>query len=424
MLSNDEAKGVEIIMKILSDREGFEQFSQIVGLTNCERDERWARLMQSYMPFKTTEYYAHLIARLEEPDRTQVMNIILPPAGVKPFIGRFDPYGNSSYRKKDTSFLQHKYEKTLLFHVDNFCLSNCQFCYKVNEIRHEKQKTASLDNKLKIGSAYLKSHPEIDNVLVTGGDPAYLPTKTLIKIFQSFLDGENVRIVRFATKCLAFEPLRFLDEELLDFFKKANAVPGKQICMITQINHPAEFGGACIQAIGELRKAGVQLRGQPAIVKGVNDSVNVLTRLQRSFMDYAIVAYYLTLFMPVRGVEQYAVTLDEAFCNIAASKRKLGGLEKKGLVLVSHNYGKVEICGFYPSMEQPEKIILKWHQIVASVYLPDKLKQLIPTNPEDLLFLNYIKGGMYCLDDVFKHNNLPYYDSNGDLMLGNKQNEI
>jgi hypothetical protein len=120
--------------------------------------------------------------------------------------------------------------------------------------------------------------------------------------------------------------------------------------------------------------------------------------------------------MPVRGVEQYGLSLDEAFRKVAESKRNLSGLEKKGVLLASHDFGKLEICGFYPNPEEPEKIVLKWHQIAMEKYLPKKLKETVPTRPEDILVLDYNIGSMYCIDHVFEKNGLPYINSDGELI--------
>lgn len=405
-------------MAILSGEAGLNYLSDKLNLSSEQLLERKELLQQSFMPFKVTEYYANLIAQQKEPYKTQMLNIILPPPGSKPFKGKFDPYGNKMCRQDARAFLQHKYEKTLLLHIDDFCVSNCQFCYKVNEIRHETQKSATIDEKVDMALAYLSEHSEIDNVLFTGGDPAsFRRTKDLSRLIERLIHADNIRIVRFATKTLAYDPERFLDGELLDFFREINNLPGKQVSVITQINHPAEISETCKEALKQLQEVGVQIRGQPAIIKGVNDSVETLTGLQRRYVDNKIIAYYLTVFMPVRGVEQYALKLHEAYQNVAESKRHLSGLEKKGVLLASHNFGKLEICGFYPNPEEPKKIVLKWHQAAMDKYIPKELKEKIPTRPEDLLVLDYNTESMYCIDHVFKGNDIPYFDSDSKLII-------
>lgn len=403
-------------LTVLSGMDGFARFSQIIEMPEEQRVSSADALQQSYMPFKVTEYYAELIASQNEPYRTQMTNIVVPPVGEKTFVGRFDPYGNKTYRQDERAFLQHKYEKTLLLHIDDFCVSNCQFCYKVNEIRHETIKNATIDEKVDMALAYLDKHPEVDNVLFTGGDPAsFRRTWELTNLIGRLIEHENIRIVRFATKGLAYDPERFMDGELLNFFKEVNSKDGKQVSVIAQMNHPGEMSPVSRQAIRELQGVGVQIRGQPAIVRGVNDSVETLIDLQRGFLDNKIISYYLTVFMPVRGVEQYGIPLDEAFRKVAESRRHLSGLEKKGVLLASHDFGKFEICGFYPTPEQPEFIVLKWHQAAMSKHLPERLKELVQTRPDDVLVLDYVKGQMYCIDHVFERNGLPFYNSKGEL---------
>lgn len=404
-------------VSVLSDLAGFYEMANILQLSEEEVSERETALKESFMPFKVTEYYARLIAGQPQRYKTQMLNIVSPPPyDKKPFQGRFDPYGNKSYRQDDRAFLQHKYDPTLLLHIDNFCISNCQFCYKVNEIRHETVKSASVDEKVDMALDYLSFNPEVNNVLFTGGDPAaFRRTEDLVNLIGRLIAHPNIRVVRFATKGLAYDPERFLDPKLLKFFNDVNKRPGKQVSIIAQINHPGEMSPLSCEALAALSSVGVQVRGQPALIRGVNDDPETLVDLQRKYLDNQIISYYLTVFMPVRGVEQYALPLDQAFAKVTIAKRKLSGLEKKGVLLSSHDFGKFEVCGFYPSSDKPDKIVLKWHQAARSKYLPQKLKDRVGTQPEDLLILNYLKDEMYCIDHVFKFNDLPFYDSDGNL---------
>lgn len=403
-------------LKILTGEEGFEEFADVLNMSEQERGDRKQVLNDSFMPFKVTRFYTDLIDSQDEPYRTQMTNIVVPPVSVKHFVGRFDPYGNKKYRQNKRAFLQHKYPKTLLLHMDDFCISNCQFCYKVNEIIHESVEATGMMEKIDIAVEYLSQHGEIDNVLFTGGDPAsFRRTKDITRLIGKLIEQDGIRVVRFATKGLAYDPDRFRDEELLEFFQEVNNRPQKQVSVIAQINHPGEMGENSREALRELRNAGVQIRGQPAIIKGVNDSVEILTDLQRKYLDNQIVSYYLTVFMPVRGVEQYGIPLHEVYKNVAESKRQLSGLEKKGILLASHDFGKLEICGFNPAPENPREIILKWHQATMSKYLPDSLMKRVPTRPEDIMILDY-KPDMFCIDHVFEGNDLPFTNSEGELV--------
>lgn len=401
---------------VLTGREGFEEFADIVDMGADERTARKKALEESYMPFKATRFYSELIASQKEPYRTQMTNVVVPPVAPKPFKGRFDPYGNASYRHNGDHFIQHKYRPTLLFHLDDRCVANCQFCYKVNEIRHEDKERVPIEERVERAIDYLASHPEVNNILFTGGDPAALiKTQKLGEVISRLIDQEGIRLVRFATKSLAYNPEHLRDESLLDFFYQTSQRRGKQVSVIAQINHPGEMNEYSEETMRRLQQAGVQIRGQPAIIRGVNESVPTLVDLQQRFLDNRVISYYLTAFMPVRGVEQYAIPLHEVSANVEESKRHLSGLEKKGILLASHDFGKMEISGFYPNHTNPQKIVLKWHQAAMESHLPQALKERANTKPGEILILDY-QPNMYCVDHVFAHNGLPHFNSEGTLV--------
>lgn len=401
--------------KILRGEEGFHALADALGFDEETRAARWSALTRSYMPFQCTESYLQRIQGLNEPYRTQMTNIVLPPLAPAAYRGRFDPYGNTTVAGPSAGYLQHKYTTTLLVHFVDVCVSSCQFCYKVDDIRHTGSSAGRTDEKITRALEYLDAHPEVNNVLFTGGDPAAVGASVLVRSIRRLLEHDSVRVVRFASKTLAFDPLRFMDPELLAFFEEVSRMEGKQVVMINQFNHPAEIEGETVRVLGELRARGVQMRGQPALVKGVNDAVDTLVDLQQRFLDHGIVSYYLTTFMPVRGVEQYGLTLHEAFTRVAEAKRRLNGLEKKGVLLASHDFGKLELVGFDPSPEEPERIVLKWHQAAMPKYLPESLKRRVPTRPEDVLVLDYVSDATYCIDHLFRDNGLPYFDAENRL---------
>lgn len=400
---------------MLAGAEGFEKAAEVLHLSEEEKKQRKDRLEESYMPFYTTEYYVKLISEQKEPIKTQMTNIIMPPVNLKPFEGHFDPYGNHEYRKDHTFFLQHKYPTTLLLHLNNHCFSNCQYCYKVNEIRHENNLKAMVSDRTSKAIEYLREHPEVNNILLTGGDPAMLSNDILIDCIKRLIELDNIRIIRLATKALSFYPNRFLNPELLEFLSWANQLEGKQVCIVAQISHPGEFSIEMEQAISAIQKAGSQIRAQPVFTKGVNSEVETLVDLHRKLIDHKILYYYIAIFMPVKGVEQYGMALEKVYKNVALAKQQLSGLEKKSILIVPHNFGKFELCGFYPNYQQPEKIILKWHQAIPEQTLPDRIKEQLNTKCEDLFMLDFISDKLYCMDDILKYNHLPYYDTEGKL---------
>jgi lysine 2,3-aminomutase len=400
-------------IEVLRGVEGFAEFSHHIGLSEESAAQRKQLLDRSFMPFAVTRYYADLIKSQTGPDREQLLNIILPFAGEPRFVGRFDPYGNRTYRQTEEPFIQHKYSPTMLLHIYDICISNCQFCYKVNEIRHENRNEPGIKGKVDAAIAYLHSHPEVNNVLFSGGDPAAMNVPMLMHCLERLLAVETIRLVRFATKVVAYQPDYFQQENLLEFVSRYREVPGKQIGIIAQINHPAELSETSSRSIRALQQRGVTIRGQPTLARGVNDDVETLVRLHQRFLDLRIIPYYFTVFMPVRGVEQYALLLHHAYDIYAKARSRLNGLEKKGVLLASHDFGKFEICGFLPDRLRPRQIILKWHEAAMAKFLPEALRARIPHDSDDVFVLDYDPDTGYCLDHVFRINGLPYFDCDG-----------
>ena len=397
-------KEKESNMKIFAGMNGFEEFCDFIEMNEEEKNIRREKLIESNMPFQINEYYAELIRDLEGNDRVQVLNIVLPPLAEKKFVGRFDPYGNKKYRKEDKIYLQHKYKQTLLVHINNVCFTRCQFCYKVNEVNNDECffYRQIVDDAVE----YIHNHPEVNNILLTGGDPMILPSEALVYILGKFSDIPQIRGIRVATKTVSFNPERFLDDEILNIFSECNE-KNKHISVIAQISHPAEFTETMVEAVAKIQMTGASVRSQPVLARGINDDVNTLTRLFQKAYDNKIVPYYLVHFMPVCGVEQYAIPLDEGYKIFSKLSAELSGLEKKSVFIAAHDFGKLEICGFYPSVDQPDEILLRWHQIVNEKYLPKKFVETVSIEPLQILKFKFRKGELYNLDDVFEYNNIP-----------------
>lgn len=382
------------------------EFFERIGINSQEKLDRLLMLKRSFMPFHVTDHFTNVIEKEKNSAyKQQLINIVLPPTNKPLFEGRFDPYGNVNVRQGGVPYLQHKYDQTLLVHFDDACIGHCQFCYKIKEIKVDSTASGFQDSgKVFHVLNYLSEYPEINNILFTGGDPAAIRSSQRLKLtLDRLLDIGHIKTLRFATKGLAYHPQRFLDKDLLNLFEKINSMEDKRINIIAQINHPAEISSESKEAIQELQKVGVQIYGQPAIVQGVNDSVETLVDLQESFLANNIQSYYLVSFMPVKGVEQYALPLEVTYQRVAESKRRLNGLAKKGMFIAAHDYGKLEVCGFFPSPESPEKIILKWHELAMSKYLHDDFKEY---KAEDIMILDFKPNSLYCADQIFEYNGL------------------
>lgn len=403
--------------EIMCGNKGFREFARMVNLPNIE--EREQKLKESYMPFSVSRYYAELIAELNGKCKEQLINIVIPPICEKKFEGRFDPYGNHIYRK-NTYYIQHKYSKTVLLQINNSCVSNCQFCYKVNEIRHEKVESIPIVEKVDQAIQYLRQNPEVYDVLLTGGDPLSLSPKILSDCLRRIALAKTVRTIRIATKALLFMPEKLLAQELIDAFAEISTLKDKQVTVIAQVSHPAELTETVRYVVDKLLHHGVLVRAQPVLTHGINDTVETLVDMQRKILDFKMLYHYISIFMPVKGVEQYGLPLDKAYSLFEESKKQLSGLEKRSRLIAPHNFGKLELIGFYPNVDTPKQIVLKWHQIVGAKYIPKEFLPIIKDNGSSLLILNYSKDKLFCIDDVFRYNGLPYFNCHNKLVHTNE----
>ena len=170
--------------------------------------------------------------------------------------------------------LQHKYNKTcLMFHKNaQTCHAYCTYCFRFNQFVGKDRFLEDDSSRLHL---YIKQHPEISDILVTGGDPATMKAD----VFRSMLmplvepDFSHIKNIRVGTKALTYHPYRFLTEpdadDLLNCFKDITA-KGKQISIMAHFTHFNEITPETIAAVKRLRQAGCNIRTQAPIMRYIN----------------------------------------------------------------------------------------------------------------------------------------------------------
>ena len=161
---------------------------------------------------------------------------------------------------------------------------------------------------------YIEATPQINDVVVSGGDSYYLNPEHLTLIGQRLLDIPHVRRFRFATKGLAVCPMRITDtsDGWIDSFvalSDRGKEMGKQVAMHTHFNHPNEITFATRLAAASLFRRGVMVRNQSVLLRGVNDNVATMSKLIRSLADLNIHPYYVYQADMVKGVEDMRTPL-------------------------------------------------------------------------------------------------------------------
>ncbi len=316
-----------------------------------DKNIRYIRGITHLHPMEISQYYMSIIDDLDESDPLKKM--VVPAMEERNIAGSYDTSGELKSTKLQG--VQHKYPQTVLILATNKCATYCRYCFRKRLIGLSNEETLDrLDDAVK----YIAAHREVDNVLISGGDPVILPTSMIARYLKKFSSIDHVKFIRFGTKIPVVLPQRIIyDEKLLSLLREYSSST-KRIYFITQYNHPKEITNTSVAAIDKLINAGVILKNQTVLLKGVNDDPFIMTDLQNRLTAIGISPYYVFQYRPVkRAKKKFQVPLLTG-CNIIEhSKCLMSGPSKKFKYVMSHKSGKIEIIG-----KQDNSIILKYHQ--------------------------------------------------------------
>ena len=239
--------------------------------------------------------------------------------------------------------MQHKYRQTVLILSTDRCAMYCRHCFRKRMVGLNSGEVAA---RLPDMEDYVRAHPEIDNVLVSGGDSFLNPNAVIEEYLRRFAPIEHIRFIRFGTRTPVTLPQRVTtdDGELTDLLARYSEV--KSIVVVTQFNHPREVTPEAAAAVRELRAAGCLVRNQTVLLKGVNDAPATLAELMGRLTGIGATPYYVFQCRPVRGVKnQFQLPLYSGMEVVDGARALLSGPEKAFRYAMSHPTGKIEILG-------------------------------------------------------------------------------
>jgi len=304
-----------------------------------DKEKKRLKKVVKKFPFRTNEYYLSLI-NWEDPN-DPIRKISIPSEEELITWGKLDPSNEKKYMK--ICGLEHKYSDTAVILVTNVCAMYCRFCFRKRLFVNKGEEIAFDISK---SLEYIKKHPEINNVLLTGGDPLILNTSKLESILEKLSNIFHVRIVRIGSKILASNPFRIInDSSLLRVFEKFNLQRDKKLYLITHFNHPKELTKEAKKAIRLIQKTGTIIYNQTPILKGINDNVETLKILIEELSFNGVVPYYFFQCRPVIGNKMFSTKIEDTIDIIELARAKVSGLAAKIRYVMSHETGKIEILG-------------------------------------------------------------------------------
>ncbi|HLA22644.1 MAG TPA: lysine 2,3-aminomutase [Nitrosopumilaceae archaeon] len=249
--------------------------------------------------------------------------------------------------------MQHKYKETVLFFPSQgqTCHAYCSFCFRWPQfVGIDELKFAMHEVPLLV--QYLKEHPEVSDVLFTGGDPMIMKAR----LFRGYIDGlleadlPNLKTIRIGTKALAYWPYKFLTDddaqETLAVFEKITK-KGIHLAFMAHFNHPIELSTDAVrEAIYRVRKTGAQIRTQSPVLAHINDDPNIWAEMWQRQVSLGCVPYYMFVVRDTGAQHYFGIPLVKVHEIFRDAYQKVSGLARtvRGPSM-SANPGKIQVLG-------------------------------------------------------------------------------
>ena len=301
--------------------------------------------------FRVNDYYLSLI-NFNDPN-DPIRRTVIPSTEELEEWGKLDPSNEKAYTILPG--LEHKYHSVAVFLVTYKCDSLCRYCFRKRLfIESEREYLQDWDAAYQ----YVRQHPEVTNVLLTGGDALMLPTSQLEEILVTLREIKHVRIIRLGTRIPSYNPYRIIDDPSLLKVIEKNSTKRKRIYVMTHFVHPRELTDVAVEAVALLQKARAKLANQTPLIRGVNDDPKVLAELLAKLSFIGAVPYYIFQCRPALGNRAYTVPIEEGYEIVEQAKSRISsGLAKRARYTMSHSSGKIEIVG-----KTKDYVYFKYHR--------------------------------------------------------------
>lgn len=249
--------------------------------------------------------------------------------------------------------LQHKYRETVLFFPSQgqTCHSYCSFCFRWAQFVGDKNLRMATTEADKL-YGYLEEHPEVTDLLVTGGDPMVMKSRQLKSYLEPLLHPRfsHIQTVRIGTKALTFWPQRFITDEDADELVELLhhlVLAGKHVAIMAHYNHWRELDTDIARAaIRRLRATGAEIRSQGPLLAHINDCEDDWVKLWNEQIKLGIIPYYQFVERDTGARRYFEVPLHKAWQIYREAMQKVSGLGRTARgPSMSADPGKVEIQG-------------------------------------------------------------------------------
>jgi len=310
----------ELVAADLADAEALQRLEQVAARYAVSITPAMAELIDAADPNDP-------IARQFVPDAREL--ITTPDE-------RADPIGDDPH--SPLPGVVHRYPDRVLLKVSGVCPVYCRFCFRREMVGPGQGRTLTAD-QLHAACDYIRQHPQIWEVILTGGDPFILSPRRIADLTAMLSAIPHVKVLRWHTRVPVVAPER-VTTDLVDGLKSAAAA----VWVALHANHPRELTPEARSAISRLVDVGIPMVSQTVLLRGINDDAETLGALMRGFVECRVKPYYLHHGDLAPGTSHLRTTVAEGQSIIRGLRGRLSGLCQPTYVLdIPGGAGKVPI---------------------------------------------------------------------------------
>jgi lysine 2,3-aminomutase len=247
-----------------------------------------------------------------------------------------DPIGDAAH--SPVAGIVHRHPDRVLFKAVAACPVYCRFCFRREMVGPGSENALSKED-FETALGYIAAHPEIWEVILTGGDPFILSARRVAEITSRLAAIAHVKVIRWHTRVPVTDP-----DRVTDVLVAALHAPGATTYVAVHANHAREFSPDAKTAIARLVDGGIALVSQSVLLKGVNDNARTLADLMRAFVENRIKPYYLHHPDLAPGTSHFRIGIEEGLALVRELRPHLSGLAMPAYMLdIPGGFGKVPL---------------------------------------------------------------------------------
>jgi lysine 2,3-aminomutase len=271
--------------------------------------------------------------------------------------------------------ITHRYPDRCLMVTTHVCTMYCRFCTrKRTTMVRDGWDAISRDDERMI--EYVRDHPQIRDVIVSGGDPLTLPPAKLRYFLHSLRDIPHVDVIRIGTRVPTTLPQKLYDSELLDILESAD-----KVWIQTHFNHPREITPEVARVCKSLLSRGMPLNNHTVLMKGINDDLGIMRRLMRALLRVKIRPYYLFHCDPVTGAGHFRTSIWKGLEIMEGLRGHMSGLAIPTYAVdAPHGGGKIPLLPNYLVSASDDCVVLRNYEgMLVRYQAEDKTPTTVPT---------------------------------------------